>query len=72
MALFCRVGGSVRLATTLKLFWSIVEHNQDRARQGHLRACRMEPDQEFDVWADEPLPPEPPDDAAIPSEPAGI
>ena len=31
----------------------------------------MEPDQEFDVWADDPLLPAPSDDEAIPAQPAG-
>ena len=57
---------------TLKLFWSIAERNQDRDRRRVLRACRMEPDQEHDVWAGEPLLPETPDDGAIPAEPVGI
>ena len=55
----------------LKLFWSIVERDQDRARRRYLRARRMEPDQELDVWVDEPLRPEPSDREAIPAEPVG-
>ena len=55
---------------SLRLFWSIVARNHDRARRRYLRARRMEPEGEFDVFDEEPIL-EPPDAGTVPAEPAG-
>ena len=56
---------------TLQLFWTNVAHKQDLARRRYRRARRMVPGRGFGVWGEEPSPPEPSDDEAIPAEPVG-
>ena len=49
-----------------------MERRQDRACRRNLRARRLEPNREFDVWGEGPIPPEPSDGDAIPAEPPGL